>query len=352
MDEISRREFIRKLMALGLSAAGASALASNLGCASGSSATPMPVAEATGIPTIPLAAPTAAGALAPTVVPMATPVARVTPAPSAGQAYLAVVRGDSPTALVQTALKALGGIERFVKPGNDVIIKPNICVAYHSFEYAATTNPEVVAALVKLCLGAGAKRVRVMDAPFGGTASQAYDKTGIGEAVKAAGGVMETMAAMKYEDTAIPQGRDITKWKVYRDVLQTDVLIDVPIAKTHNLARLTLGMKNLLGVVEQREQMHANLGQRVADLTSLVKPTLTVVDAVRILKANGPTGGNLNDVQLTKTIIASHDIVAADSYATSLFGLKPSDIAYINAAAKMGLGTTDLQSVKVEEISV
>ena len=254
--------------------------------------------------------------------------------------------------MVQAALKSLGGIERFVRAGNDVIIKPNICVAYHTYEYAATTNPEVVAELVKLCLGAGARRVRVMDFPFGGTADQAYAKSGIAQAVKAAGGQMEVMAGMKFQDTAIPNGRDIKRWKIYRDALAADVLINVPIAKTHGIARLTLGMKNLMGLIQDRDQIHQNLGQRVADLTSAVRPTLTVVDAVRILMRNGPTGGSLNDVKRTNTVIASHDVVAADAYATTLFGLTAADIPTVVAGAKMGLGTMDLKNVKVEEIRV
>lgn len=263
-----------------------------------------------------------------------------------------MARGESPTAIVQAALKALGGIERFVKPGNEVIIKPNICTAYYTYEYAATTNPEVVAALVKLCLGAGAKRVRVMDYPFGGTPEQSYAKSGIAEAVKAAGGQMEVMASIKFQDTAIPLGKSINKWKVYRDALETDVLINVPIAKHHSLARLTLGMKNLMGLIENREQLHSDLGQRLADLTSLIAPDLTVIDAVRIMVAGGPTGGNLNNVKLTNTIIASRDIVAADTYAASLFGLTADQVPAISAGAKMGLGTTDLKSVQVEEVSV
>ena len=118
------------------------------------------------------------------------------PPPPAGAAYLAVARGENPTTLVQRSIDALGGIGRFVKSGNDVIIKPNICVSYRTPEYAATTNPEVVAALVALCLGAGAKRVRVMDHPFSGGAEEAYATSGISEAVSAAGGEMEVMLSL------------------------------------------------------------------------------------------------------------------------------------------------------------
>lgn len=243
-------------------------------------------------------------------------------------------------------------MERFVQKGNDVIIKPNICVDNQTYEYAATTNPQVVGALVKLCLAAGARRVRVMDQPFGGTAQRAYERSGIAKAVKEAGGEMEIMSGMKFREVAIPDGRDIKKWLVYADALDTDVLINVPIAKHHNLGRLTLGMKNLMGLIRDRGGFHVNLGQRIADLTSLLRPQLTVVDAVRILTNHGPTGGSLADVKLLNTVIASHDIVAADTYAATLFGLTADDIPVIRAAAPMGLGTTDLKSVNVVEISV
>jgi len=263
-----------------------------------------------------------------------------------------VARGDSAAAITQAALKAVGGIERFVKAGQNVVIKPNICVDYHTAEYAATTNPDVVAALVKLCLGAGAKRVRVMDMPFGGTPESAYAISGIGDAVKAAGGEMEVMSQIKFVPTAIPSGKDLKSWNIYRDALEADVLIDVPIAKHHSLARLTLGGKNLLGLASIPNEMHQNLGQRIADLISVIRPTLTVVDAYRILVAHGPTGGSLNDVKPTHTVIASHDIVAADSYGATLFNLTGKDIAFVKAAADMGLGTLDLGSVKVAEVSV
>jgi uncharacterized protein (DUF362 family) len=315
--ELTRREFIRQMLALGFSAAVAGAAFSLLSCSN-------------------------------------EDITRPAPVPTAPQSnnHLVVVHGESPTALVQAALRAMGGIERFVRPGNDVIIKPNICSAYHSYEYAATTNPEVIAALVQLCLGAGARRVRVMDNSFAGTSSVAYTRSGIAEAVQQAGGEMEIMSRMKYRETGIPEGRDIKSWRVYADVLDTDVLINVPIAKHHSLARLTLGMKNLMGVVVDRNKFHINLGQRIADLNSLVRPTLTLVDAVRILMNHGPTSGDLNDVKLANTVIASRDIVAADAYAATLFGLTGADIPAIRAGAQMGLGTMDLGNVKVEEISL
>jgi uncharacterized protein (DUF362 family) len=324
MTSIDRRQFLERMLALGGSALATAAFLSLLSCSR----------EPTSEPPSDNTSPT----------PPSTP--------PGDAAYLAVARGESPTTLVQRSIDALGGMGRFVKPGNDVIIKPNICVDYRTPEYAATTNPEVVAALVALCLGAGASRVRVMDCPFGGTAEKAYANSGIEEVVGAAGGEMEVMTSMKFQDTTIPDGRSITSCRIYKDILDTDVLIDVPIAKHHGDTVLTLGMKNLLGVVSNPGSYHkADMAERVTDLASLVRPDLTVIDAVRILMNNGPTGGSLNDVKRMNTVIASHDIVATDSYAATLFGKTALDLPIVRAGAKRGLGTMDLSSIKIEEIA-
>lgn len=302
-------------------------------------------------PTVLQAAPSkVAAASATPLLPTATsvPVA----VPTSAYPYLAVARGGEPEELVRAAMAALGGMERFVQQGDDVIIKPNICVAYHTFEYAATTNPWVVAELVRMCLEAGARRVRVMDSPFGGGPEEAYVRSGIQEQVLAAGGQMEIMARFKFVPTPIPSGLDLRSKDIYDDVLNADVVIDVPIAKHHSLAQLTLGMKNLMGVITNRPEMHANLGQRLADLTSRIRPQLTVVDAVRTLMDHGPTGGSLDDVRKTDTVIASPDIVAADAYAATLFGLSPDDLDNVRAGVSMGLGRSDLGNLKIEEFTV
>lgn len=285
-------------------------------------------------------------------IPTATTVAAATPTTlPPGAPDLVVARGSDPETIVYRALAAFGGMEKFVPQDARVIIKPNICVAYNTYEYASTTNPWVVAALVKACLEAGARSVQVMDLPFGGTQEQAYSKSGIAEQVEAAGGEMVFMPGFQYVSTDIPDGVDLKKTKVFGGVLDADVLINVPIAKHHSLSGLTLGMKNLMGLIQDRPMIHQNLGQRVADLTSLFRPTLTVIDAVRILVANGPTGGRLDDVKQMDTVIVSPDIVAADSYAATLFGLSPDQIPYIPAAAAMGLGHSDWQNLKLEEIT-
>jgi len=335
MTNITRREFLRR-MAAGLGALTGGWLLSACGVRKTLAPTASP--PPTRIP--------------PSPTPTASVTSVLTAHPVVEYPDLVVARGGEPEELVRRALAALGGMERFVRPGDDVIVKPNICVAYHTYEYAATTNPWVVGALVKLCLEAGARRVRVMDFPFGGAPEEAYVRSGIQEQVVAAGGEMEIMPRFKFVATEIPQGLDLRRCYIYDEVLNADVLIDVPIAKHHSLARLTLGMKNLMGVIRDRPMMHRNLGQRLADLTSRVRPALTVVDAVRMLMAHGPTGGNLDDVKKMDTVIASPDIVAADSYAATLFGLQPNDLAYVRAATAMGLGRSDLENLKIEEIAV
>ncbi len=271
--------------------------------------------------------------------------------PPPASAGLAVARGDDPARTTTAALAALGGMSAFVRRGDDVVIKPNICSGAHPPEYAATTNPDVVGTLVALCREAGAGSVRVMDSPFGSPADEAYRVSGIAAATEQAGGEMVFMSPARFQRFEIPEGRDLTEWDIYRDILTCDVLIDVPIAKDHGLSRLTLGGKNLLGVILDPGQLHTNIGQRTADLVSVCRPTLTVVDAVRILVANGPTGGDLGDVERRDTVIASPDIVAADSYAATLFGLEGGDIPYVRAAYDMGLGEMDLERVDVRSVT-
>ncbi len=349
MNEFTRRHFLR-ILAASLGSLGGVYLT---GCLNQDKLLSKSLSSEKIPPTTFLPDPTSTTA-PPTETGQQTSVPEDTPAPSPTMAYpdLTVARNGDPEVMVRKAVKALGGMKRFVKSGDEVIVKPNICVAYHGYQYAATSNPWVVAAVVKLALEAGAKRGRVLDYPFGGTAEQAYNVSGIQAEVIKAGGKMVVMSNLKYVDTAIPQGQDLKSCKIYDDVLKADVLINVPIAKHHQLARLTLAMKNMMGVIYNRPMMHVNLGQRLADLNSRVKSSLVIVDAVRMLMDHGPSGGNLSDVKKADTIIASPDIVAADSYAATLFGLQPNDLSYIKKGAKMGLGVKNLDQLKIEEINL
>jgi uncharacterized protein (DUF362 family) len=359
MSQMSRRDFLR------MAAAGMGALALEqflaacgqkeipqelLPTATQFPVTPTSIPTATQIAAVEApASPTATGSSEEIPASEAPPTATATPM---GAPDLVVARHGEPEALVRQAMAAMGGIEKFVPKGAKVIVKPNMCVAYHSYEYAATTNPWVVGTLVKMCLEAGAASVKVMDAPFGGTAKEAYAISGIDEQVKAAGGEMTFMPGFRYVEAQIPNAVKLKKTYIYDEILQADVLIDVPIAKTHSLAGLTLGMKNLMGVVRDRSALHRYLGENLADLANFLRPTLTVVDAVRILRDHGPTGGNLNDVEKLDTLIVSQDIVAADSYAATLFGKQPEDLSFIKAGREIGLGRSDLNSLRIEEINV
>ena len=356
MSKINRRNFL-KLSAIGLGGltasqilAACSQLLSPATPSAPPAATPAPVSSPTQIPST--GANTAALPGATDTVPAPTQAPPSTQTPMSIPDMAVARGGQQPEALVRSAIAALGGMERFVSKGASVIIKPNICVAYHPYQYAATTNPWVVAGLVKMCLEAGAGKVQVMDNPFGGTEDECYASTGIKAQVEAAGGQMAYMPLFKYTTVPIPNGVAMKQINLFGDILTADVVINVPIAKTHDLAGLTLGMKNLMGIVRDRPAMHGNINQKLADLTSLVRPKLTVVDAVRILVANGPTGGSLSDVKELDTVIASPDIVAADSYATTLFGMHPEDLPCIPAAVAMGLGRSDLNNMKIEEIPV
>lgn len=303
MSDFSRRAFFARAaqVAVGVAGllAGCSAPAATTpttGPTSASTTPPKPVSTATA-PGVAIAPATAATSVSPaTAVPSTAAAAPKATASASGgpPAQLAVVRGDKPAAITRAAVEALGGIGQFVLPGQRVLVKPNICTS-RAPEYAATTNPEVVATVVALCLEAGAAKVVVMDQGFSG-ANTSYRVSGIEAAVKAAGGEMEVYSRLKLKKTPIPQGKDIKSWSIYEDALTYDVLINVPIGKSHDVADLTLGMKNLMGLIDDRGGFHGNIGQRLADLGTVIRPKLIIVDAVRILVRNGPTGGNLRDV--------------------------------------------------------
>jgi uncharacterized protein (DUF362 family) len=339
---MDRRRFLRWLLLNGAAALGGGLLA---GCGD----------REIGIPGWgqPLGLPGGGGTATPTRE--AWPAEKIPPPPAPPERSvhpdLVVARGPDPPRNVRAALDELGGIGRFVTAGDWVIIKPNIGVGHRGWEMAATTNPWVVGALVKLCLEARASRVQVLDFPYSGTPAQAFSHSGIEEQVLAAGGEMLLPSAELFESFPVYYGQDLREVELLKPVWMADVLINVPVAKQHPLSRLSLGIKNLMGVIRDRPALHDNLGQRLADLATQVRPTLTVVDATRVLRAHGPVGANLDDVMELNTIIASEDIVAADSFAASLFGLRPEEVPAIKAAARMGVGRSELGALRIQEVS-
>jgi uncharacterized protein (DUF362 family) len=263
---------------------------------------------------------------------------------------LAVAQGASPAQITRAAIDVLGGMKRFVSKGDVVVVKPNIGWD-RTPEYAATTNPEVVGTIVKLCYEAGAKKVKVFDRTVS-DARRCYKQSGIADAAGAAGAEVTYMDDRKYRDVRM-NGLVLKSWPLYTDILEADKVINVPIAKDHSLSTLTLAMKNWMGVMGGwRSRIHQNIDESLVDLARAIKPTLTVLDAVRILTANGPTGGSLSDVKRLNLVAVGTDQVAVDSYGATLFGLKGSDLGYVRLGAKAGLGVMDLAKLRIKKIQV
>ncbi len=264
---------------------------------------------------------------------------------------LAVVKGESPALITRKAIEALGGMGRFVRKGDIVVVKPNIGWD-RAPEYAATTNPEVTAELVRLCLGAGARKVKVFDNTCN-HAAMCYKTSRIAEAVTKAGGHISYIANSKFFPGQFPAGSAMEDWPIYLDAAECDCFINVPVAKHHSLSGLTLSMKNLMGVCGgTRGMIHWNMDKKLPELTKFINPDLTIIDAYRILLRHGPTGGSLEDVKTTKTIIAATDPVLADSYAATLFNVNPKEIGHIHNAEKFGLGTTNIAKANIQKIFI
>ncbi len=262
---------------------------------------------------------------------------------------LVVAHGAKPDAATRAAIEAMGGMKAFVSKGDVVVIKPNIGWD-RTPEQAADTNPVVVATLVALCLEAGAKTVKVFDRTCNDP-RRCYIQSGIEPLAKAAGADVSHVDDRKFRDVAIPKGEAIKSWPLYIDVLEADKIINVPIAKHHGLSRLTLSFKNWMGVMGgTRGRIHQNIHETLVDLSTVIRPTLVVLDAVRILTANGPQGGDLKDVKKLDTIIAGVDQVAVDSYGATLFGLKGSELGVVAAAHRRGIGPRDLDRLLIKKI--
>lgn len=260
---------------------------------------------------------------------------------------LAAVEGESPAAITRAAIDLLGGMKAFVSKGDKVVIKPNIGWD-RTPEMAACTNPEVVKTLVELVLNAGAKRAIVIDNSTN-QAKRCYVRSGIQEAVKQAGGDMLYVDDYRVKKLAL-KGEWLKEWEILLDVVESDKIINVPIAKVHSFSRLTLGMKNWLGATAgSRNQFHQSLDKTVVDLAAFFKPRLTVLDAYRILVRNGPQGGRLSDTEMRNTVVAGTDPVAVDSFGASLFPVEPRDLPYLAMARARGLGEFDLGKVRLEK---
>ena len=279
-----------------------------------------------------------------------TPAATAPTAQSVPAFDLTVAQGTEPASLLDRGFKALGGIDRFVKKGANVVIKPNFSVP-RTPEEAATTNTIMVAALVKMCLAAGAREVKVVDQPLNSsTPVLCLERTGIKKAVEEAGGKVFTYNGVREAFRPVNfAGKTLTNFEYVKDVLDADLFINFPILKHHRGAKLTLGMKNLMGLIWDRRYFHSSdLHQGIAELAAFRKPHLTIMDAIRGITDNGPVGPG--PIREYGQVIFGTDQVAIDAYAASLFGIKPQDVGYIRIAAEMGLGQIQWEKLKIQKV--
>lgn len=263
---------------------------------------------------------------------------------------LVVAQGSSPSKITRAAIDAIGGIKRFISRGDIVVVKPNI--AWDRVpEQAANTNPEVVSTVVRMCYEVGAKKVKVFDRTCNDP-RRCYVQSGIADAAKSVGAEVSYVDERKFKDVSI-KGRVLKSWPLYTEIFEADKVINIPIAKHHGLAKLTMAMKNWMGVMGgARNKIHQKLDESLVDIAMTIKPTLTILDAVRILTANGPQGGSLSDVKKTNTVIAGIDQIAIDSYGATLFGMKGSDLGYVRIGDAVGIGTMDITKLKVKRINI
>ena len=265
------------------------------------------------------------------------------PAVTTGPVYVA--SGGEPAARVRAMFRAMGGVERFVRPGSRVVVKPNIGFA-RTPDVGATTHPDIVEEIVRLCRAAGARSVKVFENPCDNYV-YTFQKSGIAEAVARAGGeIFPATVGSMFRKVLVPRGKTLRTVNFVSEVLQADCLINVPTAKVHSSASLTLGLKNMMGLIQDRGLWHLKgLDGCIADLATQVRPHLVMIDATRILKTHGPQGpGELETPQI---LIASQDIVAVDAWAASLFGKKGRDLGYLRLAHEHGLGEIDEARMKV-----
>ena len=258
--------------------------------------------------------------------------------------------GYSENELTRKVFDAAGGMRRFVSRGDVVVIKPNISWARPP-HLAATTNPKVLQGVVELCQEAGAKKVRIADNTIE-DARLCFSVTGTEDVAR------QTGADLVYPDSSLMremnlQGHRLDVWPVFVPLVEADKAINLPVAKHHILSSLTLGMKNWIGAVGgRRGGLHQDIHRSIVDLAQFFKPTVTLIDATRIMTRNGPSGGSTFDVARKNTLILSDDPVAADAKASFLFGKRPKDIGFVRLAQKWGVGTYDLSKLLQKHVTI
>ena len=282
--------------------------------------------------------------------PQAPPASAAAPAGGSGFAVneLIIAQGNDPDSLLERGLAALGGIGRVVKKGMIVTIKPNFSVPRRPDE-ACTTNPKLVAAVVKHCLAAGAKEVRVIDYPFT-SAAIVLEKTGMKQAVTAAGGQISIINSQdRFQAIEVKGAKVLKRTDFAKDVLEANVFINMPILKHHNMAKLTMGLKNLRGIVWDRGFFHrTDLHQAIAELATVRKPDLVILDAIRGITDHGPVGPG--PIREYNQLVLGADQVAVDAYGAQLFGMNPAELEYLQIAAGLGVGQLAWEKLTVKKV--
>ena len=266
-----------------------------------------------------------------------------------GRPEMAIARSSTdPAELVRKAVEALGGMSRFVSRGDVVAIKPNI--GWDRLPvHAANTNPAVVAEVVKLAFDAGARRVVVTDASCN-EPNRCFQRSGIWRSAHELGATVILPAAHRFREIRM-RGDVLDQWPIYTPLVNADKVINVPVAKHHNLSKYTAAMKNWYGLLGgRRNRLHQSIDVSIADLATFMRPTLTVVDATRVLMRNGPQGGNIDDAVDVHQVIASTDQVAADAYGCTLIGQKPENIGYLKLGYERRIGVIDWRSLPHVEV--
>ena len=265
---------------------------------------------------------------------------------------MAAVMGGEPGDMFDRAITAMGGMKKYVKANQTVVVKPNI--GWDSTpERAACTNPELVGRIVEHCIAAGAKDVYVFDNTINEW-TRCYKNSGIEKAARDAGAKIVTgKSEGHYQPIDIANGRRLKQAAVHELILESDVFINVPVLKTHGGSKVTAAMKNLMGVIWDRRWWHENdLHQCIADLCTEIQPDLNIVDAYRVMKRNGPRGVSIEDVSTMKYQIVSEDMVACDAAAVKLLGEDPQRIGHIRIGNEMGVGQSDLDGLLIERIKI
>ncbi|MBS2013933.1 MAG: DUF362 domain-containing protein [Deltaproteobacteria bacterium] len=279
---------------------------------------------------------------------------RLAPSGDSQLAQLAIAKGKADDAeanaedLVKRALEAMGGMKRFVSRGDVVVIKPNIGWDRMPI-HAANTNPDVVGAVIKLAFDAGAKKVVVADGSCNDP-NRCFQRSGIWRKAYGLGAEVVLPAEHRFRTTRM-KGEILDEWPIFTTLVDADKVINVPVAKHHNLAKYTAAMKNWYGVLGgRRNRLHQNIDVSIADLATFMRPTLVVVDAMRVLMRNGPQGGNIDDTKIMNTVFATVDQVAADAYGATLIGQHRDNLPYLKMGHERGLGTMYWENLRVKEV--